>query len=442
MSGQRVRFVNTIPLPKVVIKEEILSEDDEEVHCCKICSKRFVSPMALRNHAMMEHYEAFATGDPSEWTDPFGGKQQDTKTTKGKLQKVEDQSIEGKTKEFLSSMAEGKITSLASPNVDYIIIKDGDLDIGDRKRKRLVKVDKPIKDVPAKRSKEPQVITGPFECVESGSCHRIFFSCCEYSTHYRDEHTRRRKGLRCQVCEKPLSPEGESPFPYMCDVCGVGFNASKELSEHVSAAHVKLRPYQCEVCPKRFTQQAGVQQHMRMHTGDRPFSCTYCPKAFTQKSGLDQHLRIHTKVKPYRCVICTKAFCQSIHLKQHMRTHTNVSPFQCGICSQRFKQSSHLNYHLRNHNPAKMTEEQKIKYAELIGMMGISSDAIEVEVTPLEDHELEEVETEETIVTEEISNGISQEEQQAAEQSVEVWDKDVYVLSEEGQEKWTVQLVE
>lgn len=150
----------------------------------------------------------------------------------------------------------------------------------------------------------------------------------------------------------------------------MGFETSKELSDHSQTAHIKLKPFQCSICQKRFTQQSGVQQHMRMHTGDKPFACTFCPKAFTQKSGLDQHLRIHTKVKPYKCIICSKTFAQSVHLQQHMRTHTNVAPFQCGICQQRFKQSSHLNYHLKYHNPANMTDEQKARYARLVQLMG------------------------------------------------------------------------
>ncbi|KAH9635925.1 hypothetical protein HF086_002485 [Spodoptera exigua] len=62
-----------------------------------------------------------------------------------------------------------------------------------------------------------------------------------------------------------------------------------------------------------------------------------------------------------------------------MRTHTNVAPFQCGICDKRFKQSSHLNYHLKNHNPAVMTEEQRAKYSELIGMM--NNQVLEQEAT-------------------------------------------------------------
>ncbi|CAH2208451.1 jg25438 [Pararge aegeria aegeria] len=110
-----------------------------------------------------------------------------------------------------------------------------------------------------------------------------------------------------------------------------------------------MKPHQCSICSKRFTQVGGLQQHMRMHNGIRPFVCKFCNKAFTQKAGLDQHLRTHTKVKPFKCIICCKCFSQSVHLRQHMRTHTNIQPFGCPICKKRFKQSSHLNFHMRSH---------------------------------------------------------------------------------------------
>ncbi|XP_073966161.1 uncharacterized protein [Choristoneura fumiferana] len=175
--------------------------------------------------------------------------------------------------------------------------------------------------------------------------------------------TAETKGVRCQVCEAPLTP---AHAPHACQVCGLGFETIDELTDHTNNAHVKLKPFECSVCHKRFTQQGGVQQHMRMHTGDRPFPCTFCPKAFTQKSGLDQHLRIHTKVKPYRCVICDKKFCQSVHLKQHMRTHTHVAPFQCALCQKRFKQSSHLNYHLKAHNANLSDKEYYVGDKEVV----------------------------------------------------------------------------
>lgn len=209
---------------------------------------------------------------------------------------------------------------------------------------------------------------GPFTCTFPSTmrpdlqCRQIFFNCCDYSLHYRQEHTKRRKAaLRCQVCERrldrdfyqtdPITTQFAAPnrITFSCRLCSKTFLNGTEYDEHNRLVHAKVKPHQCSICSKRFTQQGGLQQHMRMHTGIRPFVCTFCTKAFTQKAGLDQHLRTHTKVKPFKCVICSKCFSQSVHLRQHMRTHTNIQPFECSICCRRFKQSSHLNFHMRSH---------------------------------------------------------------------------------------------
>ncbi|XP_063835993.1 zinc finger protein 778-like [Ostrinia nubilalis] len=442
-TGTQVRLVNVVPLKMgTKIKVEPLSET-EEVVSCRICMKGFASDMALRNHVRMEHIEAFETGDPNVWTAPVENspvkKKRLTKIPLSAKIKEDPAEIKKKTEQIFSSMTPGNLMSLASNDVSYIIIKSEETDSPPEKKKKVkvVKVNQQTKETVRKQKEPPQPITGPFECVQpsntvaEGVCHQIFFSCCEYSAHFRDEHTRRRKGLRCQVCEKPLLQQHEGRAPYTCEVCGAGFSASKELSAHTSAAHVKLKPFQCSICLKRFTQQGGVQQHMRMHTGDRPFSCTFCPKSFTQKSGLDQHIRIHTKVRPYRCVICGKTFCQSVHLKQHMRTHTNVSPFQCGICQKRFKQSSHLNYHLRNHNPANMTDDQKQKYEELVGMM--SKEIVQVEIQSTETEE-----TEETMETTEICEDM---EQVVAAQNIQMVDGE-YILGDDVGQTWRVEMAE
>ncbi|CAH0730884.1 unnamed protein product, partial [Brenthis ino] len=378
MPPPKVREVNVIPITKV--KREVLSEDeDEDMVSCRMCNKTFVSEIALLNHARVEHLDEYMAGE--ELCVRPNVKQ------KRKFTDKEQEQIKIKTEALISSMEPTNIMSLASNDVSYIIIKDGQPEVKKWKKDKLKNDnDKSVKIIKTvvKKEREVKAISGPFECLQpsphnsEGLCHQIFLSCCEYSTHFRDEHTRRRKALRCQVCEKPLL-ENDQLAPYSCQVCGMGFENTKDLTEHNQTAHLKLKPFQCNICQKRFTQQGGVHQHMRMHTGDRPFTCTFCPKAFTQKSGLDQHLRIHTKVKPYRCIICNKSFCQSVHLQQHMRTHTNVAPFQCGICQKRFKQSSHLNYHLKYHNPANMTEEQKKKYAELVQLIGTKG-MLEVEI--------------------------------------------------------------
>lgn len=343
-------------IPSVRIKIE--PEEEEDTVPCDLCEKTFCNTVALRNHWSIYHAEHELITFQNECTIPS--------TPETGVIKTQTE----KESEFLNSLRPVNLASLASEDVSYIIIKSEDAEELQQTRKRTSDgVRKPY----SKRERVSVPLKGPFECLQPSNlvgdaiCHQIFFSCCDYSAHYRDEHTKRRKGQRCQVCEKPLQG-AIIEHMYTCQVCSVGFNSNKELNLHIDTEHEQLRPFQCIQCKKRFSQHGGLVQHMRMHTGERPFACQLCPKAFTQKSGLDQHIRIHTKAKPYRCVVCGKTFCQSIHMKQHMRVHTNVSPFQCALCQKRFKQSSHLKYHLKAHDKSELSEEDRAKLAHMLAM--------------------------------------------------------------------------
>ncbi|GBP74213.1 Zinc finger protein 454 [Eumeta japonica] len=373
---------------------ELESSDVEDETPCRLCNKTFANMVALKNHVRIMHSVEYEAGaNPDNWY-PQQSQLVEPRAIvlEGSENQEEDEKklVEKKTAELMMSLKPQSLMSLASEDVSYIIIKAEPEDETEKAKKRKLKEEKekehptPKRNYNRSRDKEPETITGPFECLEPSShvadstCHQIFFSCCEYSIHHRDEHSRRRRMPRCQVCERLLNEGPADPtkpeYPYPCQVCGEGFHNNKMLQEHTSTAHVKLKPFQCSICLKRFTQQGGLQQHMRMHSGDRPYPCNFCSKAFTQKSGRDQHLRTHTKIKPYRCVVCSKTFCQPVHLKQHMRTHTNVAPFECGLCNKRFKQSSHLNYHLKSHNESEFTEEQKEKFANLLYVIQRYSD--------------------------------------------------------------------
>ena len=64
----------------------------------------------------------------------------------------------------------------------------------------------------------------------------------------------------------------------------------------------------------------NLQNHMSIHTNEKPYECDVCEKRFRQSGGLKSHMRIHTNEKPYECDVCEKRFTQASNLKRHKRT--------------------------------------------------------------------------------------------------------------------------
>eukprot|EP00049_Salpingoeca_infusionum_P016035 m.321427 g.321427 ORF g.321427 m.321427 type:complete len:640 (+) comp15996_c1_seq27:294-2213(+) len=86
----------------------------------------------------------------------------------------------------------------------------------------------------------------------------------------------------------------------------------------------------CSFCGKRFSTQAHVTRHERVHTGEQPFPCPHCPKRFNQQGNLNVHLRTHTGDRPYECCYCHKSFTTSSYRSVHERSHERAQDFQQG----------------------------------------------------------------------------------------------------------------
>ena len=109
--------------------------------------------------------------------------------------------------------------------------------------------------------------------------------------------------------------------------------------------HTGDKPYECDVCNKRFSHSSTLVTHERTHTGHKPYECDVCQKKFSCSGNLTRHKRTHTRNKLYECDICKKRFLHSGHLDKHKKTHAGDKPYECHVCNKRFSESHKLTWH-------------------------------------------------------------------------------------------------
>ena len=55
--------------------------------------------------------------------------------------------------------------------------------------------------------------------------------------------------------------------------------------------------HSCGECGKCFDRQSALIMHQRVHTGDKPYQCELCGKRFTQKGNMKSHMLTHVVIK-------------------------------------------------------------------------------------------------------------------------------------------------
>uniref|UniRef100_A0A146LRD7 Zinc finger protein 605 n=1 Tax=Lygus hesperus TaxID=30085 RepID=A0A146LRD7_LYGHE len=172
----------------------------------------------------------------------------------------------------------------------------------------------------------------------------------------------------CTECEfscihpKKLEKHMETHEPdakFKCRECNQEVISRLELQRHKRRVHGFLRPFECTLCPAKFTRMDNLRAHVKTHTGEQLWSCTKCSFTSPNRARLVAHYDSHKDGHPIRsmgtCPACGRSFVSYQQLETHRRTHVLRPPYVCSTCGEILTSGEELFEHHSGHVDASAT---------------------------------------------------------------------------------------
>jgi KRAB domain-containing zinc finger protein len=140
--------------------------------------------------------------------------------------------------------------------------------------------------------------------------------------------------------------------PYQCEICNKKYSCYSSLHSHKRVHNERNIP--CQFCDKKFTNEKALNSHIKNIHGvkkipaEKTHKCPYCTVLFSSKQTVSSHIvNIHKAVKnSCICDICKRGYKSMLSLKNHKRDYHCEKNYICNHCDLKFKIKSALKKHL------------------------------------------------------------------------------------------------
>ena len=132
--------------------------------------------------------------------------------------------------------------------------------------------------------------------------------------------------------------------PQDCPCCNSTKQSQSALNKHIASYHPEYQ-FPCEVCGRKYTSYNSWYKHKIEHTAPTLF-CGICFQGFHFEAQLNRHMNSHEDVKPFGCDMCEKRFTQNKSLTRHKKVHLGGT-VTCTMCDKTCTTPEQLYTHFR-----------------------------------------------------------------------------------------------
>ncbi|GFR85556.1 zinc finger protein 420 [Elysia marginata] len=132
---------------------------------------------------------------------------------------------------------------------------------------------------------------------------------------------------------------------------------AKQEEPHLSNNSSTKQIFHCTICPKTFSKQWRMKQHMNFHSGAKPFKCEFCYQTFhtSKAKGVHKYKKHSGKFQGFICKICGQKCKSGLGREAHYLTHTReelslynivIKMAECDVCGKIVRRNYLTNHKL------------------------------------------------------------------------------------------------